>query len=300
MIIPKVGYSAIHPFKSSNNVNISLQKINTQPIRDYVSFGDTLLQDPLELSKKLIQNQYIGFEDKLLDGFKLYDMNAKINKKGLIAYPLFAAPANEVIIVDQSKDPVLKETINLFQEKLCEKNLTDPEIIIHFTIDFVEDTFSQYAETKSAIACKTREFSSNKDGILFGELIKSGAGICRHKALLYKVLADTVLVDHNIKAALLTGLHQGMGHLSGHIYNLSLSNDKTLYLTDVEAGENLDITTLENLPHEDLDYIDLYRFPMDGFSVNEALHSRETVCLCEKLKAINVLPYKQTALSRMG
>jgi hypothetical protein len=128
-------------------------------------------------------------------------------------------PSREVIIVDKANDPVLNQTIDNFQKKIeANPQLTEKEKI-QLLHDYVDDLLSNGTDPQ----LESRTYALPKgEGVYLGNIIDSGAGVCRHRALLTKVLGDQIGLDVSL-------VRGNFGNLGKHAWTeIKMTNGETL------------------------------------------------------------------------
>ena len=147
--------------------------------------------------------------------------------------------------MDRTLDDTLVKTINAFKNRINGKNLTDEQKVDEL-MKFVDEVFSV-----SKSGSQTQKYVENimkqeQVEVLLGDIINSGAGMCRHRALLTKVLAD----EMKIKCRLVHGYYNG----GGHAWNEIITKGDT-YLFDAMQGNMFSIgNTSRNVVPQVLPY----------------------------------------------
>ena len=112
---------------------------------------------------------------------------------------------------------------------------------------FVDEVFSvskSGEQTSKYVA--TNLMKEQQVEVLLGDIINSGAGMCRHRALLTKILAD----EMKIKCRMVHGYYNG----GGHAWNEIITKTDT-YLFDAMHGNVFSIgNTSRNIVPEVLPY----------------------------------------------
>lgn len=140
--------------------------------------------------------------EKILDGFCMTTTtNTITGKSGGI----------ERILVDRKHDRALQEVIDKFKKSIASD--TDEKIKIKKLLELVRSTFekTEIADTKAAYEALrdwTEQVGKKTITLPLGNTITAGAGMCRHRALLTKILADEV----GLTASLESGKFNGGGH----------------------------------------------------------------------------------------
>lgn len=167
-------------------------------------------------------NEENPFDEKLVDGFRYsvygaqYDeIGRNINNKG---------SSGKITIVDKTVDETLVGAIEIFKKRLGTENLSDKEKIAHI-FNFVNEVFarSPYTEDEMYNYIEKTRKSNPKKEILLGDVMNTGEGVCRHKALLAKVLGDEIDLKMKIEG--------GYKDYLPHAWNEVMLNNKK-YLFD--------------------------------------------------------------------
>ena len=197
----------------------------------------------IEQSNKLAK-EFIGEYENLIDGYRYCGPNAIFNDSGKNISRIING-YQEIVVLDRTIDSTLVKTINAFKNRINGKNFTDEQKIDEL-MKFVDEVFSV-----SKIGEETGKYVSNmmkerQVEVLLGDIINSGAGVCRHRALLTKVLADEL----NIKCRIVHGYYNG----GGHAWNELITNRDT-YLFDAMQGRICSVgNASRNLDPESFSY----------------------------------------------
>lgn len=252
-----------------NNTNGIKPKTQENRVKDLIPFGNAESQ-----TKDFITRGYLGFDEKLEDGFKLYSYKARVNKNGQIEPVTLPGqtkkPVGEVLEYDKRKDPsitrFLQDTadgniaINPERYKMqygqlsssgkispCTPKTADEKLVID-TAAIVHQELSKipYMEL---ISNDEMIHNGDKDTEkLAGEVVDSGGGMCRHSALFYKAVSDNSLAPQGIDTALFQGgyLHNDYVNkapsISGHGWDISRTSDSQTLLVDTALNYVLNIT----------------------------------------------------------
>jgi len=160
----------------------------------------------IEQSNRLAR-ELINENEYLIDGYRYCGPHAKFDDFG-INISRFRNGLSEVVVFDRTLDPTLVKTIDAFKKRINGKYLTD-EQKINELMKFVDEVFS-VSKSGSQTAENARHlvgWQGNSE-VLLGEIINSGAGVCRHRALLTKVLADEI----KLNCRMLQGYYNAGGH----------------------------------------------------------------------------------------
>lgn len=178
----------------------------------------------IEQSNKLAK-ELITENEHLINGYRYCGANASFDNLGKNV-SRFRNGNQEIVVIDRTLDATLEKTITAFKNRINGKTLTE-EQKINELMKFVDEVFSvskSGEETSKYVANMMKE---QQVEVLLGDIINSGAGMCRHRALLTKVLAD----EMNIKCRLVQGYYSG----GGHAWNEIITKSDT-YLFDAMHG----------------------------------------------------------------
>ena len=178
----------------------------------------------IEQSNKLAKDVILENE-YLIDGYRYCGTNASFDNLGR-NISRFKNGNQEIIVIDRTLDEILVKTVTAFENRIKGKALTDQQKINEL-MSFVDEVFSvskSGEETSKYVANMMKE---QQVEVLLGDIINSGAGMCRHRALLTKMLAD----EMNIKCRFVQGYYNG----SGHAWNEIITKNDT-YLFDAMHG----------------------------------------------------------------
>ena len=180
-------------------------------------------------------NRTHTLSSKIPDGYRDAGRQTMFDEKGL---PI-GAPSREVLLVDRQNDPVLRNTIDSFK-KVLQNNPTLSETEKAKTLfAFVNKLFQ--GKTGSERVTLTNNFS--KTPMQIGDVIDAGVGVCRHKSLTAKILAD----EAGLNMTMRRGEVGAIGKTDPHIWNeVTLEGKK--YLFDVEQNKFIDLSS----GHKDL------------------------------------------------
>lgn len=183
----------------------------------------------IEQSNKLAK-ELITENERLIDGYRYCGPKASFDGCGR-NISSFRNGNQEIVVLDRTLDDTLVKTINAFKNRINGKNLTDEQKVEEL-MKFVDEVFSA-----SKSGSQTQKYVENimkqeQVEVLLGDIINSGAGMCRHRALLTKALAD----EMNIKCRMIQGYYNG----GGHAWNEIITKGDT-YLFDAMHGNMFSI-----------------------------------------------------------
>lgn len=128
----------------------------------------------------LIQNGHIArLEDPIQNGFRFTASADQQNSP------------QDFIVVDKDKDVVLKKLINYLENEFAKNQYTELQ------------KHARLATLVCALFNQTLYMHAIDRDYLLGEFVRGGRGVCRHRALLYKVLADELALKATLCAGIL-------------------------------------------------------------------------------------------------
>lgn len=210
-----------------------MQKAGTAQITD----------EAIENSNKLAK-EIIGENDRFIDGARYNGAKAKFDMSGK-NISRFSDGGGEVIIVDKSKDELLKKTIDTFKARIEGKNLSAEEKMREL-LKFSDEVFSvEKSGGKTEQLVKNMMNVLDPQEVYLGQIINSGAGVCRHRALLTKILGDEI----GLKTRFITGQY----NTGGHAWNEIILGKKT-YLFDAMHHNIFDVSDVNKMPFQTFNY----------------------------------------------
>ena len=140
-----------------------------------------------------------------------------LNAEGRIDFDDEVLAPGEIMLVDRTVDKGLNTTIRKFKELLSLHPDCSEYQKAHLLKDFVDGCYTN-----------SRNHWTDMfplDFIKLGQTIKSGAGMCRHRALLTKVLADEI----GLNSSMIRGCFELQG-LEPHMWNeVTIDGEKYLF-----------------------------------------------------------------------
>ncbi|MDD3020760.1 MAG: hypothetical protein PHX61_07250 [Alphaproteobacteria bacterium] len=129
-----------------------------------------------------------------------------------------------------SEDPSLKKAIDTAKSQMA--GMTSIEQKATFLSNYVDKLLPEMHGYEEAL----KTIPTNQDGkgrVTLGQLIEAQTGVCRHRSLLFKVLAD----ETGVPTALVRGHFEGPREMGAHAWNeVPLENGKKL-LVDATHGK---------------------------------------------------------------
>ncbi|MBN68410.1 MAG: hypothetical protein CME32_03900 [Gimesia sp.] len=166
---------------------------------------------------------YIAPQLKILDGYIDGGRGMQVDPRGQ------TRSRRELIIVDRQRDPALQKHLKYARSQ--EVMSLPPEKRALKLAQYIDQSMSldqQNRATMAAVVLLTDEYANQ--GVLIGEVTQlCGAGVCRHRALLFKILADEAGLD----VALVRGNYGDATRHAGHAWNELHLKDGRRLIVDV-------------------------------------------------------------------
>ncbi len=211
--------------------------VRTQNHRYWVDLLDPVVVARLR-SLKYLKFGFLGFDEIIPDGFcdagrdAVYKTDERFGPMKLVP----PDPRREIIVVDANSDQGLNDRLDGARTIL--EGVSDEVARIKILALFVAGSyggnrFDRRGKSLLRLCAEDIEFKKRPDGTLpIGTL---DVGVCRHRAIVFKYLADRL----GIKARLIRGNHGGG---SGHAWNVVMIDEK-YYIVDVSLhpGELIEI-----------------------------------------------------------
>ena len=162
-------------------------------------------------------------DEKLPDGFRMSCSDLDhLDEAGNAIWDIDAPIADlEIMLVDRNIDKGLNTTIKKFRQLLAENPNASEYQKALLLKDFVNGCYSLSREHWT-------DMFTPRNFIKLGQTVKSGAGVCRHKSLLAKVLGD----ETGLNVSLIRGRYNIDGGLCGHMWNeIKIGEDS--YMLDI-------------------------------------------------------------------
>lgn len=178
----------------------------------------------IEQSNKLAKN-LITENEHFIDGYRYCGSKASFDSSGK-NISKFRNGNQEIVILDRTLDKTLVKIIDTFKNRINGRNLTEEQKVDEL-MKFVDEVFSASKSGEQTSKYVANMMKEQQAEVLLGDIINSGAGMCRHRALLTKTLADEI----NIKCRMVQGYYNGGGHAWNEIIT-----QKDTYLFDAMHG----------------------------------------------------------------
>jgi|GEM_PF-5774155 len=239
----------------------------------YISFKSER-QNADAISKRFFETNYFPDDERVPDGFKMgayvnVGFKSPIDSKSYI----FQDPEkNQITIVNRKKDKALQK---IFQEykSMIPHIKREFENISNRPLSWqeqfaIEEGKMQKLDWQTFLINRTKSYVScfahfhleesvekleklNRKETYLGEIIKSGIGVCRHDALLFKLLMET----QSIPVACQSGFRIDHGEpyksmICGHVWNI-IKNGNIQHIADTACSRTEEGQYLDN----NLDYL---------------------------------------------
>ena len=205
-----------------------------------------------EQSWKYRGDGFIPAGERILDGFQRLKGD-KMDKHGNHVREDYARGETwrlqERLTVDRSKDPVLSAMI---KDVACQTERTRHDLDkILILFEEVKSRLGGDTDGPTLIKNIERVVSQSKDlNVLLGEFIHAGAGVCRHRALLFKIIGDEIGLDVTLNKGTFIGNmrteHVPRIDRNNHAWNITRAAG-VLYLVDSMHDNIFDMLSVNRL-----------------------------------------------------
>lgn len=224
----------------------------------------TLKTEKQQAARDYHTRQYIAPQLKILDGYIDGGRGMQLDPQG------HARSRRELIIVDRQRDAALRKHLEFARSKTVLS--LEPEKRALTLAKYVDQNMSldqNNRATMAAVALLTEEYADQ--GVLIGEVTRlCGAGVCRHRALLFKLLAD----EANLDVALVRGNYGDAARHAGHAWNeLHLKDGRRILIDTMQR--RVELLTSEGSPASGR-YLTIDNKPWYGPSAAKAKPHTET------------------------
>lgn len=185
-------------------------------------------EEGLKISQMLRKESEIPYTIKIPHTYIDGDLGIRVLDNGKLS----GWPHCEIVQVDFFNDKTLINVIDQFKSKLAQNtDLSEIEKIKMLT-KYVDEIFS-VNKSDNQLYDLTKQFPEGKI-INLGEIIDSGAGVCRHRSLLLKILGDKT----DMKVSLVKGCYDD----GQHAWNEIVSKSGKKYLVDSMHRNIIDLS----------------------------------------------------------
>ena len=172
------------------------------------------------LSDSYLRTNYLSESDKIIDGFRDGGGGARFSEFGdcLLA-------KREVITIDRSADVYLRNAIKYVRENTAQMSENKK---LKFIYNLVRDISGNVEKALE----RSQFLGSSAAGreLLLGKIFEHGAAACRHKALMFKILAD----EAGIKTRVIRGNAIDLSGFGRHAWNEVKLKNGTKLLVDIQ------------------------------------------------------------------
>ncbi|QDT45860.1 hypothetical protein Pan241w_59880 [Gimesia alba] len=180
---------------------------------------------------------YVAPKLKIIDGYVDGGRGMQLNDQGQ------ARSRRELLIVDRSRDASLRKHLEF--AKSDEIKSLEPVKRAFRLAKYIDQSMTLEKDnryTMAAVVLLTKEYAN--EGVLIGDVTRiCGAGVCRHRALLFKILADEAGLD----VALVRGNFGDAERREGHAWNELHLKDGRRFVVDVMHRRMIPITVEANV-----------------------------------------------------
>ena len=169
------------------------------------------------------QNHFIPPDMTVPDGYVDGGRRMIIGKNAVVA------SSREILVIDRSKDPVLRRQLAYAKDpELLKLPTAERAKKLAQYVDRILSPGGNREEAVRAVEEFTEEYANRP--VLFGEMEEAcQSGVCRHRALLFKMLCD----DAGLKSALVRGNYHSPRGSGGHAWNELILDDGSRVIVDV-------------------------------------------------------------------
>ena len=182
----------------------------------------------VEVSNRYVQNHRIGTSERIVDGFRDGGRDVRFDKWGKAI-----SAHREIVTVDIACDKYLQKVIE--HTKASTQGMSEKQKA-KFIYDLIVDLGGDAVKAEK----RSNELAKAYRGqeILLGKVFEKEASCCRHKSLLFKILADEI----GLKTRMIRGNMLDFGGIGGHAWNeVILSNGKR-FIYDTQNASIINVT----------------------------------------------------------
>lgn len=190
----------------------------------------TLVPKARKATVEYLTKHYVGPTTTIINGYLDGGRGMRIGGDGI------ARSGREVIVVNRARDASLRKHLEFAKSE--EMKALDPLKRATRLATYVDRTMSIGKNgrlTEAAVSLMAKEYAN--EGVLIGEVSRiCGAGVCRHRSLLFKVLAD----EAGLNVALVRGNYSSGRATVGHAWNeLHLGDGKRVLIDAMQRHVEL-------------------------------------------------------------
>lgn len=185
----------------------------------------------------------IGEDEPLVAGFRDPGRSVRIGEDGGLVDP----PGREIIVVSPiSEDPTIARVLEEARVLVagCTSDIDRVELLADYVARTLKENNPAKNEELLSAICRSGNLAGSEVSV--GELIDAGTGVCRHRSILFKLIADYI----GVRAALVRGIYvpRGADHredstneLGGHAWNEVVLDNGLRIVVDVMHNAILDL-----------------------------------------------------------
>ena len=181
----------------------------------------------VDLTNEFLNKNYLLENEKIVDGFRDAGGGAQFSRFGDI---IFAK--REVITIDKSKDVYLHNAINYVRKNASHLPEKKKLKFIYNLITDISGDVNQAVKNSQLLA----EQDAGQERLL-GKIFEHGAAVCRHKSIMFKILAEEV----GINTRLLRGNFIDWVGDGRHVWNEVKLKDGSKFLVDIQNSRMINL-----------------------------------------------------------
>lgn len=181
----------------------------------------------LNLSEEYLKNNCLMEDQLIVDGFRDAGSGAIFSHWGDVL-----KAKREVITIDKEADVYLRNAISYVRQNTSQMSEKKK---VKFIYNLIQD-ISGNAE-KSLERSNVLGKNAVGEECLLGNIFEQGAAVCRHKALMFKILAE----ETGIKTRMLRGNAVDLGGFGRHVWNEVKLKDGSKFLVDTQNSRIVDL-----------------------------------------------------------
>ena len=199
--------------------------------RPYYASRDSVAQ-----SNNYVKHNFISSREKIIDGFKDGGRNCKFSQFGDAI-----SSSREIIVVNKEYDEYLMNAINYAKKNTEGMNEKEK---MNFLFKIVKEISGDplRGDRRSTILAQN---ANGGEGLL-GNFFKHEFATCRHKSLMYKILADEV----GLNVRLIRGMAFDLQGFGGHAWNEVVLQDGKRMLVDIQNSHLINVATKRKINKE--------------------------------------------------
>lgn len=237
----KLSYS-----KKSNPISAFFNKLglrrklkpNSFATNEKINLPYVNSKNAVKLTNDYIDNNYLYYDQKIINGFRDAGRQAEFNKFGDVIYS-----NREIITVDREVDLYLANAIKYTKNKTQDLNERQKAKFIY---KLVQDISGNFEKSDIQADINGKIFQSKE--ILLGEVFQGQWATCRHKALMFKILAE----EAGLNAKMIRGKAFDLAGYGPHVWNevkfsngekllIDTQNSKIINLSNQNVARNVDL-----------------------------------------------------------